>query len=105
MPTASEIQNYTQKMVAAVDPWGTLQRAASKGMQPSNVAMGAIRDVHPEIFRQIVDTMPGTEIGGIDQIQQAHDANIEEPGEEQRKQRKANFNPVALTSIQRATMR
>jgi hypothetical protein len=109
MPTSSEIQAYTQKMVAAVDPWGTLQRAASRGMAPSNIAMGTIRDLYPAIYAKIVDKMPGSEIGGIAQIQQVHDMNIEEPGDEQQasapRHRKANFSPVPLTSIQRATMR
>ena len=109
MPTSSEIQAYTQKMVAAVDPWGTLQRAATRGVAPSNVALNTIRDLYPKIYGKIVDKMPGTEVGGIAQIQAVHDMNIEEPGDEQQqsapRQRKANFSPMPLTSIQRATQR
>jgi hypothetical protein len=104
VPTHAELQKYAQQVVAATDPWGVLQRAATKGRTPNTVQLQTIQTLYPGIYSRLVDVMPGPEIGGIADIQSMHEAPPEEPGDEQRKAVKLNIKP-AMTSIQRATMR
>jgi hypothetical protein len=107
-PNRIDLRRYASIVAAATDPIGTIQRAAEAGAALSEHQLGAIRDLYPSIYNQVVTNVSarrveaavGRDKSSIQQLQSAW-----APKEQPKNGGQDMELEMPTTSIERATQR
>jgi hypothetical protein len=86
-PNKMEMRRYTSIVTAALDPVGTITRAAEAGASLNEVQLKTIRDLYPDLYTSIsstssdrVEVVAGRDTSGISYLQSAWSVPSEEGG-------------------------
>ena len=100
MPPESDMQKYAEKLTAAIDPWGVVNRALKSNSKLTGTVLSTLRDVHPEIYAILIESPVDSDVGGMKQLQEMHTMSAQEPS------KKIDYSvKPSPSNIQRATMR
>lgn len=81
-PTPIELREFAIKAGAALDPMGSIQRAAEAGVNLHPLALKTIQDLYPRIYLQLISggsqKALGNDVGGVRMLQDMHKKPAEE---------------------------